>query len=279
MKNTHNRFDLANLLKIPCLDMQMAVMHNPAIQVDEYHQLLSKLVNQSPDMIDILDRIASLESEKIQNLAEGKNILREIGCNTFLPVIDDIVKLNKVGPNAKKLSQDIHDLCAHIKNAEKAPESGTMPAAVAGDISLSKALALLEQKEANRKMRILAVDDSPVMLQTISSVLSDYYTVYLMVNPAMLEKFLKQVTPELFLLDYKMPEISGFDLVPVIRNFEEHKDTPILFLTSEGRSDHISSALMLGARDYIIKPFQPDMLREKIAKYIVRKNLLEKKVA
>jgi putative two-component system response regulator len=128
-------------------------------------------------------------------------------------------------------------------------------------------------------MRILAIDDSPVMLQTISSLLGDDYTVYKMINPTMLEKFLEQVTPELFLLDYKMPELSGFDLIPIIRNFEEHKNTPIVFLTSEATSDHVSSALTLGARDFIIKPFQPDILREKVAKHIVRKNLLQKKAA
>jgi DNA-binding response OmpR family regulator len=95
----------------------------------------------------------------------------------------------------------------------------------------------------------------------------------------MLEKFLEQVTPELFLLDYKLPELTGFDLIPLIRHLEKRQNPPHVFLTSEGTSDHVSSALTLGARDYIVKPFQPDILREKVAKHIVRKNLLQIKAA
>ena len=122
-------------------------------------------------------------------------------------------------------------------------------------------------------MIILAVDDSAVMLKTISSLLSKEYKVYGMTDPTRLEIFLKQITPELFLLDYKMPLRSGFDLIPIIRGFKEHKETPIIFLTSEGTSDHVSGALSLGACDFMVKPFQENILLEKIAKHIVRKKL------
>jgi putative two-component system response regulator len=111
------------------------------------------------------------------------------------------------------------------------------------------------------------------MLKTITSALGADYKVYTLSDPMMVEKFLQQVTPELFLLDYKMPGLNGFDLIPIIRNFDEHKDTPIVFLTSMGTSDNVSAAAMLGACDFIVKPFQGNVLREKIAKYIVRKKL------
>jgi DNA-binding response OmpR family regulator len=94
-----------------------------------------------------------------------------------------------------------------------------------------------------------------------------------MTDPTRLEKFLWQVTPELFLLDYKMPALSGFDLVPIIRSFSEHKTTPVIFLTSEGTMAHVSAAFALGACDFIVKPIQGNILREKIAKHIVRKKL------
>ena len=68
-----------------------------------------------------------------------------------------------------------------------------------------------------------------------------------------------------------MPELNGFDLIPIIRSFKEHKDTPIVFLTSKRTIDNVTAALALGASDFIAKPFNPDFLREKIKKYIVRK--------
>ena len=100
---------------------------------------------------------------------------------------------------------------------------------------------------------------------------SKIYKVFKLPKPEMLESVLAQVTPDLFLLDYRMPGLSGFDLIPIIRRFEEHKDTPVIFLTSEGTMDHVSAAMALGACDFIVKPFQADMLCQKVAKHIVRK--------
>jgi PleD family two-component response regulator len=296
------RFDLPALLRIDDLDLRLAARGNPCMPINEYFHLLSRFVNQTPNLVLTLDKIAALQGEKIdfQIAASIEEMMKNIGCTKFLADIEDIVKSGKMGHKefsalyAEKLSKDIYNLSSSIKRTEKKEENKSTtgfsivsnqnnvspsPELSFMEVPLGKFLARLEQEEATRKMRVLAIDDSPVMLQTISSVLGDDYTVYRMANPTLLEKFLKQVTPELFLLDYKMPELSGFDLIPIIRSFEEHKNTPIVFLTSEGSSDHVSSALSLGARDFIIKPFQPEILREKVAKHIVRKNLLEKTAA
>ena len=124
-------------------------------------------------------------------------------------------------------------------------------------------------KNAGDKPLILVVDDSPVILKTVSSVLSNNYKVFTLPKPAQLEKILQKLTPDLFLLDYQMPEINGFELIPIIRSFEKHKETPVIFLSSAGTIDHASTALSLGACEYVVKPFNPDILREKIAKHIV----------
>jgi putative two-component system response regulator len=125
--------------------------------------------------------------------------------------------------------------------------------------------------ENNRKLLVLAVDDSPDVLTAVSAVLSDIYKVFKLPKPTQLENVLKQVVPDLFLLDYQMPELNGIELIPIIRSFEEHKETPIIFLTSQDTSDLASSVISLGACDLIIKPFQNNILREKIAAHIVRK--------
>ena len=130
-----------------------------------------------------------------------------------------------------------------------------------------------DAEAANRKPVILAVDDSPVILQSVSFLLGETYKVYTLPKPTELEKVLQKLAPDLFLLDYKMPEISGFELVPVIRSFERHKDTPIMFLTSEGTVSNVTAALALGACDFVVKPFKPEILREKIAKHIGKKTI------
>jgi two-component system alkaline phosphatase synthesis response regulator PhoP len=128
-----------------------------------------------------------------------------------------------------------------------------------------------DNEETAVKPQILAVDDTPVMLRTISSVLGGDYDVFTLSDPMMVEKYLRQMKPDLILLDYKMPGINGFELVPIIKNIEGHKDTPIIFLTSMGTNDHIVTAATLGASDFIVKPFNVDTLREKVAKHIAKK--------
>jgi len=130
----------------------------------------------------------------------------------------------------------------------------------------------LDNNKNSRKLRILAVDDTGFMLQTIKSALSGDYEVFLLKNPVLVKDFLKHTKPELFLLDYTMPEINGVELVSIIRGFEEHKDTPIIFLTAKGTPQHITEAISAGACDYVIKPLNAEILREKIAKHIVRKS-------
>jgi PleD family two-component response regulator len=141
----------------------------------------------------------------------------------------------------------------------------------AGGQPLNEVIQQVDSAEAARKLCVLAVDDSPSTLKTIIAALKNQYKVFTLSNPMQVKRFLQQVTPELFLLDYKMPEINGFELVPIIRSFEEHKDTPIIFLTSLGTKNNISVAAMLGAVDFVVKPFDSHTLQEKIAKHIVKK--------
>ena len=116
----------------------------------------------------------------------------------------------------------------------------------------------------NIKPVIMAIDDNPSMLRSIKSVLSDEYKVYTLTEPLTLKEALKKVTPDLFILDCLMPEITGFDLVPVIRSVLRHKETPIVFLTSEGTSDYVSTALSLGSASFIVKPVDGDILKQKV---------------
>ena len=124
------------------------------------------------------------------------------------------------------------------------------------------------EEEEEAKPVIIAVDDAPDILRMVHLLLRDIYKVYILSEPEKLETLLHTVKPDLFLLDYKMPDVSGFDLIPVIRSFPEHNETPIIFLTSVITADSLTVASRLGASDYIVKPINAETLREKVAKHI-----------
>ena len=288
MEDGNKNFDLVSLIRIGDVDVHRVIRNNPAVRVGDLMYLLQKFENKAPNGRDALGRIASLEADgnDLNVLTDTASSLMEIGCTKLIPAFEDIVKVGARGrasfaaENAKKVLEDFNRLCTRIASAKKA--AATIDDTDGNIISqgdfikkpLKEAIVLLEKQEATRKLRILAIDDAPVMIKTISSVLNAEYKVYGMTDPTMVEKFLEQITPDLFLLDYQMPKINGFELIPVIRKFEEHKDTPIIFLTSLGTVDYVSSALALGARDFIVKPFQSDNLLEKVARHIVRRKLI-----
>jgi len=120
-------------------------------------------------------------------------------------------------------------------------------------------------KNVSKQQSILAVDDSPSMLRSVHYTLHNKYKVHTLQKPENLKKVIQGLKPDLFLLDYNMPEINGFELAAIIREFPEFKETPIIFLTSESSPDHLNQAINLGSSGYILKPFNPRVLREKIA--------------
>src|SRR5690606_5775566 len=62
--------------------------------------------------------------------------------------------------------------------------------------------------------------------------------------------------PDVIILDRMLPRMSGDECVKAIRNVEEWKNIPIIFLTADAQSEHILEALEgLGVEDYIVKPF------------------------
>ena len=120
------------------------------------------------------------------------------------------------------------------------------------------------EKRAKTIPVILAVDDNPSTLTAINTLLSGQYKVCTLPKPERTKELLKSLTPDLFLLDCNMPVMSGFDLIPVIRKFPEHHETPIIFLTSEGTMDNVYVALNQGASDFLVKPIDENILRSKL---------------
>ncbi len=64
--------------------------------------------------------------------------------------------------------------------------------------------------------------------------------------------------PALFLIDIRMPDTSGEEMVHTLRSLSGCEDTPILVMTGSGRLDRVSAALQAGAQGFLLKPFSPE---------------------
>lgn len=69
---------------------------------------------------------------------------------------------------------------------------------------------------------------------------------------------------KVLITDWNMPEMNGLELVKKVRAEEKYVDMPIIMVTTEGGKAEVITALKAGVNNYIVKPFTPQVLKEKL---------------
>lgn len=114
------------------------------------------------------------------------------------------------------------------------------------------------------KKRIMIVDDSGILLRGVKSMLIEQYDVDVATDGKKAIEKAKRRRPDLILLDYEMPVMDGRETLEEIRNDEELKDIPVVFLTSIANKDSIAQVLKLKPEGYLLKPIDQKRMFEKI---------------
>jgi DNA-binding response OmpR family regulator len=70
--------------------------------------------------------------------------------------------------------------------------------------------------------------------------------------------------PDLILMDVRMPRLTGYDACRMMKASVELKDIPVVFLSAKGQDSEIQSGLEAGAEEYLLKPFSPDQLTQRV---------------
>lgn len=122
------------------------------------------------------------------------------------------------------------------------------------------------------KKSILAVDDTAFILSRITDALSKRYEVITVNSGARALKYLDKNKPDLILLDIRMPIRDGFDILREIRTMEDRADIPIIMLTAMEDKQSVMKSIELGICDYVLKPFAPDDLLERVQRVLEAKD-------
>lgn len=117
-------------------------------------------------------------------------------------------------------------------------------------------------------MRIVLIEDEPAIRQELTLLLQNaLYEVTALDDFANAASAALAASPDLILLDIKLPGASGFDICTEVRAVS---DVPILFLTSQTSAADELNGMLKGGDDYITKPFQPPILLARIAAVLKR---------
>ena len=115
-------------------------------------------------------------------------------------------------------------------------------------------------------MKVLVVDDSKTMLRIIGNVLKQIGIENIMFaeNGKEAWNIINTNKIDVLFTDWNMPVMNGLELVKKVRNKEELDDMPIIMVTTEGGKREVITALKAGVDNYIIKPFTPTVLKDKL---------------
>ncbi len=116
-------------------------------------------------------------------------------------------------------------------------------------------------------MKILVVDDSSTMRRIIKNTLNHLgYKDLLEAEDGALawETMTQNADIGVLITDWNMPNMNGLELVKKVRAEQKYADVPIIMVTTEGGKIEVITALKAGVNNYIVKPFTPQILKEKL---------------
>ena len=74
----------------------------------------------------------------------------------------------------------------------------------------------------------------------------------------------KQLLPDIILMDVRMPKMTGYEACAAMKADPTVKHIPVVFLSAKGQESEVQTGIELGAVEYILKPFAPDQLTERV---------------
>lgn len=124
----------------------------------------------------------------------------------------------------------------------------------------------------DKDMKILIVDDFSTMRRIIKNVLQDlgFNNTEEADDGTTALPMLRSGSYDFLITDWNMPGMQGIDLVQAVRADAKMGKMPILMVTAEAKKEQIVKAAEAGINRYIVKPFTPETLREKIGKIFER---------
>ena len=117
---------------------------------------------------------------------------------------------------------------------------------------------------AEKENSILIVEDSELNIAVLTDILGDKYELHVAKDGLTGIEMAKSKLPDLILLDIVLPRMDGYEVIKVLRDEWDTKDIPIVFVTALNNIDDERKGLLMGADDYINKPFDPLIVKLRV---------------
>ncbi len=246
-------FELDKPLTPQLTTLEIAPLVNKVFKQVQEWKLLYPYI-QSPDQCPVLTDVQRLRSslasstvEKLQHWADGKTSLRQLA--RFLN--RDVLTL------AKAIYPYVQQGLIHIVSIEN-------------KYALTHNHSSLEHSQENKSVKaIVCIDDAIAICETVQSILQPQgYNAIAFTNPLEALNRVFQLQPHLILCDIVMPDLDGYQLCAMLRHTSAFRLVPIIMLSAKNSYIDRAKANMVGATDYLTKPFDSTELLLLIQKYL-----------
>ena len=139
---------------------------------------------------------------------------------------------------------------------------------------------LAESSAARKATNILVVEDEPEVRDLVAMLLQNLdYNLSIAEDGAQAMEILKHSNIDLVLLDLLLPEVNGYELLEEMKANESWQNIPVIVLSGTTDMDNVVRCVELGAEDFLPKPFNPLLLRTRIAAGLEKKRLRDQEQA
>ena len=245
--------------------------------VDPDRQLAEQLMNEAVDW-GFRSAIATTLSEAETKIEQDAPTVVLLDPDITHPTTDSLsllAKLSHQTPAVPVLVLTSHDrLTDRLEVAQLGGHSflhKPLPPA-----QVLKAIAQAAQQAETAKQRVMVVDEDLQILATLKEFLEPWgLSVTTLNNPQRFWETLKSCSPDLLILDVKMPAVSGVELCQIIRNNSRWGRLPIIFLTAHTDAAIVNQMFSVGADDFVSKPIVGPELVSRIINRLERLKLLQ----
>ncbi|WP_273432231.1 diguanylate cyclase domain-containing protein [Chitinibacter tainanensis] len=118
---------------------------------------------------------------------------------------------------------------------------------------------------------VLVVDDQMANIEALGELLTAEYDVHFALSGAEALAHVREHAPDLILLDIMMPDMDGYEVCRQLQQYPPTRETPVIFITALATPEEETRGLDAGAVDYIVKPFNPAIVRARVRNHLALK--------
>jgi len=273
------------------LNAARKVLSASAVSKDQKSQNKVLVAGRDSDAVDLMVKRLREEGCHTDCVCSGDQVITKavLFLPTFLVIENEmygmssyeIIKVLRQMPQFKKLPIVVYshtpgaqDAVVKKKDPDDAPLAGSVNACL--DLGANEYIGPFSEEnfvtrisKYIRVASIVLIDDNEGTTRMIKSRLeANEYKIFAAREGKSGIALVKNVRPSLVLLDIVMPGGSGLEVLEFLKKNDQYKDIPVIMITVKGKDEDVKKALALGADDYMVKPFNVDLLMKRISHFL-----------